>query len=57
MASTLNDAQAIRIPTAEQAEVSDRMRFEPYRMLEELPGLIFGIMTIDYIVISLARLA
>jgi hypothetical protein len=58
MASTLNDARAIRTLTpAEQADVSEGMRCARYRMLEELPGLILGIMTIIYIVTSLARLA
>jgi hypothetical protein len=56
--STLNDTQAMNTPsTVEQTEMSDGMRFARYRMLDELPGLIFGLMTLAYIVLSLAGLA
>jgi hypothetical protein len=58
MASTLNDAQAIGTEmTAEHAEISDGLRLARYCELDELPGLIYGIMTIGYIVLSLIRLA
>jgi hypothetical protein len=58
MSSTLNDAQAISTQmTAAPAEVSDGMRLARYCGLDELPGLIYGIMTIGYIVLSLIRLA
>ena len=58
MASTLNDAQAIGTQmTAAPAEVSDGMQLARYCGLDELPGLIYGIMTIGYIVLSLIRLA
>jgi hypothetical protein len=57
MASTLNETQAMNAQsTVEQTEMSDGVRFARYRMLEELPGLIFGLMTVAYIVTSLARL-
>ena len=57
MASILNEVQAMNSPsTVEQTEMSEGMRFARYRMLEELPGLIFGLMTLAYIVTSLARL-
>jgi hypothetical protein len=57
MDSTLNDAQAISTPVVEQAEVSDGTQFARNCMLDELPGLVFGIMTVTYIVLSLTGLA
>lgn len=58
MASTINEQLVISTPaTVEQAEVSEGLRIARYRTLEELPGLVFGVMTIAYIVISLASLA
>ena len=57
MSSTLNETQAMNTPsTVEQIEMSDGVRFARYRTLEELPGLIFGLMTVAYIVLSLAGL-
>jgi hypothetical protein len=47
-----DEAQAINTPSP----VEHGVRFARYRMLEELPGLIFGLMTVAYIVTSLARL-
>jgi hypothetical protein len=56
-----NDAEAIRTPvTVEQtevSEVSDGMRIARYSTMDELPGLIFGILTVGYIVLSLTGLA
>ena len=43
--------------TVQQTEMSDGVPFAPYRTLEELRGLIFGLMTVIYIFLSLARLA
>jgi len=58
MFSTLNETQAVDTArTVELTEMSDGIRFARYRALEELPGLIFGLMTVVYIVLSLARLA
>ena len=58
MASTLNDAQAIGAAAAvEQTEVSDGMRLARYCILDELPSLIFGIVTVIYIAVSLTGLA
>lgn len=58
MASTLNNAPAISAPTAvEQTEASRGMRFVAhYCALEEMVGLVFGVMTVAYILLSLARL-
>jgi hypothetical protein len=58
MASTINRELAIRKPaTAEQTEVSEGLRIARFCGLEELPGLVFGVMTVAYLVVSLAKLA
>jgi hypothetical protein len=58
MASTLNQAAAITRPVeVERAETSEGLRFARYRALEELPGLAFGVVTVVYIFMSLAKLA
>ena len=40
----------------ESSETSEGLVAARYRTLEELPGLIFGIMTVGWIVVSFARL-
>jgi len=58
MFPTLNETQAMNTAqTVEMTEMSNGVRFARYRTLEELPGLIFGLMTVAYIVLSLAQLA
>ena len=58
MFSTLNETQAVdTVQTVEMTEMSNGVRFARYRTLEELPGLIFGLMTVAYIVLSLVQLA
>ena len=60
MAATINETRAIdEVPPVgvEETEVSDATRIARYSTLEELPGLIFGVMTVGYIVLSLAGLA
>lgn len=58
MASTINEQVVIRTPvTAEETQVSEGLRNARYCALEELPGLVFGVMTVAYIVVSLIRLA
>ncbi len=60
MAATINGTRAIEAapPRAvEKTEVSDAMRIARYCTLEELPGLIFGVMTVGYIVLSLTGLS
>ena len=59
MASTLNSAPAISTPAVvEQTEASREMRFAAhYCALEETVGLVFGVMTMAYILLSLARLS
>lgn len=58
MFSTLDETQALdTAQTVELTEMSDGVRFARYSTLEELPGLTFGLMTVVYIVLSLAWLA
>jgi hypothetical protein len=42
---------------AETKQVSEATRFTQYILLDEIPGLIFGLMTVVYIVSSLCSLA
>jgi hypothetical protein len=57
MFSTLNETQAVdTAQTVELTEMSDGIRFARYRTLEELPGLVFGLMTVVYVVTSFAGL-
>jgi hypothetical protein len=44
-------------PFAENERVSETTQFAQYTLLDEVPGLIFGLMTIVYIVSSLWSLA
>ena len=58
MASTINEQVVISTrATVEQTEVSEGLRIARYRALEELPGLVFGVMTVAYILMSFAKLA
>ncbi|MGH7864140.1 MAG: hypothetical protein ACREQB_04065 [Candidatus Binataceae bacterium] len=58
MASTITDARVISAQgTVEQREVSEGMRSARNCMLDEMPGFVCGLVTVAYIVISLARLA
>lgn len=56
MASTIHEQLVISTPAVDQTEDHEGMRIARYRTLEELPGLVFGVMTVAYIVLSLARL-
>ena len=59
MATTLNDARTIGTvaTTVEQTEVSDGMRLARYCILDETSGLVFGVLTVAWIVLSLIGLA
>lgn len=49
---------AAAVATAlEHSEISAGMRIARYCWLEELPGLVFGIQTIAYIIMSLTGLS
>jgi len=57
MFSNFEEVETINAPSSlQQPEMSDGVRFARYRMLEELPGLIFGLMAVAYIIQSLTRL-
>jgi hypothetical protein len=58
MSANTNAANVSRIKRiAEDKEISDGARFALYSLLDEIPGLIFGLMTVVYIVSSLCLLA
>ena len=58
MSVNTNTASAPQIrPFAENEEVSQPTQFAQYTLLDEASGLIFGLMTIVYIVSSLWSLA
>jgi len=58
MFSSFDEAHAINAQSqVQQSEMSDGVRFARYRMLEELPGLVFGLMALAYVALSLAGLA
>lgn len=59
MAATINETRACEaMPSIAVAEtqVSDASRIARYCTLEELPGLVFGLVTIGYLVMSLLQL-
>jgi hypothetical protein len=57
MAPTINEQLVISTPVkVEQTEALEGLLIARYRALEELPGLVFGIMTVAYIVTSFAKL-
>jgi hypothetical protein len=60
MAATINETRVIeRAPSiaVEETEVSEAKQIARYCTLEESLGLIFGVLTVGYIVMSLAGLA
>jgi len=58
MATTLNDARTIGAAArVEQTEVSDGLRLARYCILDQMSGLVFGVLTVTWIVLSLAGLA
>ena len=53
----INEGLFIGNPVAvENAEPNEGLRIARYCTLEELPALVFGVMTVAYIVLSLAKL-
>jgi hypothetical protein len=56
--TTVNDAPAMgAVATVEQTEVSDDMRLARCCMLDETSGLVLGILTVTWILMSLTGLA
>jgi hypothetical protein len=57
MASMLNQEEVLRTSeTVEQSAPSEGMRLARVCALDEVPGLVFGLMTLGYIIQSLAGL-
>jgi hypothetical protein len=57
MASTINDVRAISTPeTVEEVQATEGLRLARFCALEESLGLVFGVMTVAYIVLSLFAL-
>lgn len=59
MAATINGTracEAISSIAVPETQVSDASRIARYCTLEELPGLVFGLVTVGYIVMSLLQL-
>jgi hypothetical protein len=57
MNATTTEAKFAGIAINEANEVSDATRLSQYNMLNEIPGALFGIITVAYIVGSLLSLA
>ena len=58
MASTLNDTRVTgTTATVERTEASEYLRIARFCALEEILGLVFAVMTVGWIVMSLASLA
>ena len=58
MASMLNDTRVISTTApVEQTDTSEGLRIARFCALEESLGLVFGVMTVGWIVMSLAKLA
>ena len=58
MNETLNESVVVGEQTPiGTSETSDGLMAARYRMLEELPGLVFAVMTLAWIVVSFGRLS
>ena len=53
----VNTTPGTFVVTVEKAEPHKGLQIDRYCTLEELPVLVFGVMTVAYIVLSLAKLA
>lgn len=56
-ATTNVEARLEGFAAAEQAASTDAVRMAQYAWLNELPGVVFGVITVAYIVTSLLALA
>jgi len=58
MNATINEARIERFAAVErEAAATDAIRLAQYAWLSELPGVVFGLITVAYIVTSLLALA
>ena len=54
---TTNEARLEGFAAVERQASTDAVRFAQYAWLNELPGVVFGVITVAYIVTSLLALA
>jgi hypothetical protein len=57
MNATTNEARLEGFAAVERQASTDAVRFAQYASLNELPGVVFGVITVAYIVTSLLALA
>ncbi|HTR63475.1 MAG TPA: hypothetical protein VMH37_17330 [Candidatus Binataceae bacterium] len=57
MNATTNEARLEGFAAVEGQASTDAVRFAQYAWLNELPGVVFGVITVAYIVTSLLALA
>jgi hypothetical protein len=57
MNATINEARIAGITKSAETESSEAIRYAQNSLLSELPGLVFGVITLGYIVSSLLALA
>lgn len=57
MNATTNEARLEGFAAVERQASTDAVRFAQYAWLNELPGVVFGVITVAYIVTSLLALA
>ena len=56
MNATTNEARLEGFAAVERQASTDAVRFAQYAWLNELPGVVFGVITVAYIVTSLLHL-
>jgi len=56
MNATTNEARLEGFAAVERQASTDAIRFAQYAWLNELPGVVFGVITVAYIVTSLLHL-
>ena len=57
MNATINEARLTGFTKTTETEASEGTRYAQNSLLSELPGLVFGLITLGYIVSSLLALA
>lgn len=57
MNATINEARLTGFTKTAETEASEGTRYAQNSLLSELPGLVFGVITLGYIVSSLLALA
>ena len=57
MNATINEATIAGISNSQEIQSTEAVRYAQNSLLSELPGLVFGLITLGYIVSSLIALA